>query len=82
MSVERAEVEREVVGALEALGLSGHPVTVETSIEELAIDLPDLVELCDLVRQRWGAELSTADLEGAGTVSEVVDIIVERVSAD
>jgi acyl carrier protein len=78
MSVTREEIEQEVVRSVEAFGLSDEPVTMATSVEDLALDLPDLVELSNLARQRWHLELSPDELDPAETVNDVVEIICAR----
>jgi acyl carrier protein len=78
MRPPEAEIERRVVSSIEAFGISGHTVGLSTSIDDLGIDAPDLVEIADLAKQEWGVDIATDAFDGASTVGDLVDVISSR----
>jgi acyl carrier protein len=78
MTLSRADIEEHIIASVEAFGLSGHPVDLETPMDELGIDLPDLVEITDVARQRWGLQMTTDELDDVDTVGEMVDLISSK----
>jgi acyl carrier protein len=79
MRPSQAEIERRVLFSVEAFGVSGHAVGLSTSIDDLGIDAPDLVEITDLAKQEWGIDIATDAFDGASTVGDLVGVISSRV---
>ena len=75
MTFSRADIAELIIAAVESLGLSGHPIDLDTRLVDLGIDLPDLVELTNVSQVRWGLEMTTDELDSAETVGEIVDRI-------
>jgi acyl carrier protein len=78
MTVARTDIEEQVIASVEALGLSGHPIDLSTRMDDLGIDLPDLVEITDVAKVRWGVQMTTDELDDAETVSDMVEAISRK----
>jgi acyl carrier protein len=75
MSATREDIQEQIIASVEAFGISGHPIDLDTQMDDLGIDVPDLVEITDLAKYRWGIEMTTDDLDSAETVGQMVDFI-------
>lgn len=73
-----AEIETTVFEALKEFGAEADAVTREASFEELDIDSLDLAELSQIVQEKHGVTLKSADIESIKTVGEALDLIAAR----
>ena len=60
--------------------LEASELSREATFEELDIDSLDLVELAQVIEERYGTELQPEDLKGVETLGEAIDAIVGRVA--
>ena len=63
----------------ENLGIDAEKITEESSFnEDLGADSLDLFEMVMSLEDKFGIEIPTEDLEGMGTVGDVVNYIKEH----
>jgi acyl carrier protein len=53
-------------------------LTHDAKLEELDVDSLDLVELGQVVEDRYGIQLEREDMKDVSTVGDVIDVIVRR----
>ena len=71
-------VEETLVEAIVQLGPSRSEVTREATFETLDIDSLDLVEIAQVVEERWGIEFDPQDFSNVKTVGEAIDLVLAR----
>jgi acyl carrier protein len=69
-----------IANALAELGAERDQITRESSFESLEVDSLDLVEVGQVIEDRFGVEIKGDDMKNVGTVGEVVTLVVERAS--
>jgi len=69
-----------VADALAEIGPERGEITRESTFDSLEVDSLDLVEVGQVIHDRFGVEFKGDDMEKLGTVGEVVDLVVERAS--
>ncbi|HEX2086016.1 MAG TPA: phosphopantetheine-binding protein [Solirubrobacteraceae bacterium] len=74
------DLERFVYDTLETFGAERAAMTPEATLESLDVDSLDLVELAQLVEERYGAKLETRDFEGVETLGDALAAIARKVS--
>jgi acyl carrier protein len=79
MSTSQQEVQGFVFESIVLFGPEPEEVTREATLESLDVDSLDMVELGQLVEEKYGVRLQPQDFEGVTTVGEAVDIIVAKV---
>ncbi len=77
-AVTTEQIEARVVEALASFGPDASQITRGATFEELDIDSLDLVELAQIVDERFGVELKTNDLKDIHTLGDLVATIVSR----
>ena len=73
MSNGARAIEQRIIETIDGLGLSAAAVERDTSLDELGIDLPDMVEIVDVVQREFGICVTTDQLDASTTVGELVD---------
>lgn len=53
-------------------------LTPDATLEDLDIDSLDLVELAQLIEERYGVQLEREDMKGVATIGQALDVIVAR----
>jgi len=71
-------VEKEIFEGLGELGADRGAIKREATFEELEVDSLDLVELAQIIEEKFGVELDGDDVKDLKTVGEVVDLVVAR----
>jgi len=74
------DVETAVIEALASFGADPEVLTRDATLEEVDVDSLDLVELTQVVEERYEIDLESADFKKIKTVGDVVDLVVARVS--
>ena len=74
-------VEKEIFAGLGELGADTDAVNRDATFEELEVDSLDLVELSQIIEEKFGVELEGDDVKDLKTVGEVVDLVVARGTA-
>jgi acyl carrier protein len=72
------EVQEAVCGALESFGVEPAQIAPEATFEALEVDSLDLVELAQIIDERFGVELKSADVKEVSTVGDLVALVVGR----
>ena len=70
-------VEQVVFDGLKELGAEGE-VSRDSTFEDLDVDSLDLVELAQIVEDKFGTELQGEDVKDLRTVGEAIDLVVAR----
>ena len=73
------DIESVVIENLVAFGADPDVVTRDATLEDIDVDSLDLVELTQVVEERYEVDLESADFKKIKTVGDVVDLVVERV---
>ena len=71
-------VEKTVFEALPQFGVDESQITREATFEELDVDSLDLVELAQIIEDRFGVELGADDVKDLRTVGDSIDLIVAK----
>ena len=74
------DVEAVVVEALAEFGADREALSRDATLESVDVDSLDLVELTQVVEERYDIDLDGADFKQIETVGDVVDLVVARVS--
>jgi len=74
------DIETTVIEALASFGADPEVLTRDATLEEVDVDSLDLVELTQVVEERYEIDLESADFKKIKTVGDVVDLVVARVS--
>jgi acyl carrier protein len=70
-------VEQVIFDGLKELGAEGE-VSRDATFEDLDVDSLDLVELAQIVEDKFGTELQGEDVKDLRTVGEAIDLVVAR----
>jgi acyl carrier protein len=76
----RDEVEAVVTDALEELGVDRSQITRDATLEDLDVDSLDVVELAQVIDERFGVDLRGDEAKDLNTVGAVIDLVVSRSS--
>lgn len=76
-----SEIEAFVLDAVREFVAEPDLVRREATVEEVDIDSLDIVELGQLVQERYGVILERQEFEGVETLGDVIDIVVKQVKA-
>ena len=71
-------VEKEIFDGLGELGADRDEISRDATFEHLEVDSLDLVELAQIIEEKFGVELEGDDVKDLQTVGEVVDLVVAR----
>lgn len=77
-TVNAERVEERIYASLVELGVSPDVVSNEASWPELDVDSLDLVELVQVIEEKFGVEITSHDLQNLPTVGSVVELVVRR----
>lgn len=73
-----AVVEQILFDALAEMGPERSDVKRESTFEELDLDSLDLVEMAQIVEEKWGIEFDPQDFANVKTVGEALDLVIAR----
>ena len=79
-TVTKEQVEETIVEAVGSLGPAREDVTREATFESLDVDSLDLVEVAQIVEERFGIELRGEDTKDLKTVGDAIDLGAARAS--
>jgi acyl carrier protein len=71
-------VEEIISDALAAMGPDRSEIKRESTFEELDLDSLDLVEIAQIVEEKWGLEFDPQDFANVTTVGEALDLVLAR----
>jgi acyl carrier protein len=74
----KEQVEQRVFQALEEFGAEPDKIAADAEFEALDVDSLDLVELAQIAEDEYGVQIKGEDMENIKTVSQAIDLIVER----
>jgi acyl carrier protein len=77
-TITPAEVEPVLKEALVGLGTPAEAINPHVTLEALDIDSLDLVELAQIIEERFGVQLKTNDLKDMFTLGDLVAVVVSR----
>ncbi|HEV7883859.1 MAG TPA: phosphopantetheine-binding protein [Solirubrobacteraceae bacterium] len=72
-------IEETVTESLINFGADADAVTRDATLEDIDIDSLDLVELTQVVEERYDIDLEGSDFKNIKTVGDVVDLVVAKV---
>lgn len=73
-------VEDTIMAAIKDLGAEPENVRRDATFEELDLDSLDVVEIAQIVEEKWGLEFDPQDFGNIKTVGEAIDLVVARMS--
>jgi acyl carrier protein len=73
-------VEDALFDAIAHLGPARSQITRESTFESLDLDSLDLVEIAQVVEEKWGVEFDPQDFSDVNTVGEAIDLVAARVT--
>ncbi|HEV2777017.1 MAG TPA: acyl carrier protein [Solirubrobacteraceae bacterium] len=73
------DIEAVVIEALAEFGADPEALSRDATLESVDVDSLDLVELTQVVEDRYAIDLESADFKKIKTVGDVVDLVVARV---
>jgi acyl carrier protein len=76
----RETVEEVIFDTLAELGPAREDITIDATFEALDIDSLDLVEVAQVVEEKWGIEFDPQDFANIKTVGEAVGLVMARMS--
>jgi acyl carrier protein len=76
----KEQIEARVIDALVEFGEERDSVSASSRFADLDVDSLDLVELAQIVEDEYGVEVEDADLDKVETVSDVVELVSQRVA--
>ena len=79
-TVTMDQVEETIVEAIATLGPDRELITRDATFESLDVDSLDLVEVAQIVEERFGVELKGDDTKGLKTVGDAIDLVAARTS--
>jgi acyl carrier protein len=73
------DIETMVIESLAEFGADREALSRDATLESVDVDSLDLVELTQVVEERYDIDLENADFKKIKTVGDVVDLVVARV---
>ncbi len=73
------DIEAMVIESLATFGADPDALSRDATLESVDVDSLDLVELTQVVEERYDIDLESADFKQIKTVGDVVDLVVARV---
>jgi acyl carrier protein len=73
------DIETTVIENLVAFGADPDVVTRDATLDDIDVDSLDLVELTQVVEEKYGIDLDGEDFKKIKTVGDVVDLVASRV---
>src|ERR1700744_4307605 len=67
---------------VDEIGVDAELISPEATLESLDVDSLDLVEVAQVVEERWGFRIRAEDAKGVATLGEAVDMIVTLGQSD
>jgi acyl carrier protein len=77
-TVTAEQVDQVVNEALVSFGADADAISREATFETLDVDSLDLAELAQIVEEKFGVELTGADVKDVRSVGDLVNLIVAR----
>jgi acyl carrier protein len=77
-TVTGEQVLETVTTALEGFGVESELIGPAATFASLEVDSLDLVELAQVIDERFGVELKASDVKGIATVGDLVELVVAR----
>ena len=71
-------VEEVLFEAMAELGPDRSQIKREATFEELDLDSLDLVEVAQVVEEKWGVEFDPQDFANVKTVGEALDLVLAK----
>jgi acyl carrier protein len=74
-SIDTADLQQFVFKTLEDFGAEGENIALQATLEGLDIDSLDLVELGQVIEERYGVRLAAEEFKGVKTVGDALEVI-------
>jgi acyl carrier protein len=71
-------VEQTIYDGLAELGADRDALSREATFEDLDVDSLDLVELAQIVEDKFGVQLGSDDVKDLRTVGDAIDLVVAK----
>ena len=78
--VKTDQVEQVIFDGLAEVGAERDAISRDATFEDLDVDSLDLVEVSQIVEDKFGVELEGDDVKDLRTVGQVIDLVVSRSS--
>ncbi len=78
IDTSRETVEDFLMDALASMGPDRSEITRERTFEELDIDSLDIVEMAQIIEEKWDLVIDPEDFKGIETVGPAIDLVVKR----
>jgi|SRR5918997_3721235 acyl carrier protein len=79
VAVNRDQVMELVTQVLVAeIGVDPELISPDATLDSLDVDSLDLVEVAQVVEERWGFRIRAEDAKGVATLGDAIDMIVKR----
>jgi acyl carrier protein len=75
---EPAQIEKVITDSLISFGANAEEINRDAELTALDIDSLDLAELSQIIEERFGVELTSADVAEIQTVGNAIDLVAER----
>jgi len=77
-TISTEQVQDTIAAALENFGVERELATPEATFESLEVDSLDLVELAQIIDERFGVQLKAADVKEVATLADLARLVVAR----
>jgi acyl carrier protein len=77
--IQPQDVETMVIGSLVEFGADSDALARDATLESVDVDSLDLVELTQVVEERYEIDLEGADFKQVRTIGDIVDLVVARI---
>ncbi len=78
--IQPKDIEAMVIESLASFGAEPEALTRDATLDSVDVDSLDLVELTQVVEEKYSIDLEGADFKKIKTVGDVVDLVVDRVT--
>lgn len=78
IDTSRETVEDFLMDALASMGPDRSEISRERTFEELDIDSLDIVEMAQIIEEKWDLVIDPEDFKGIETVGPAIDLVVKR----
>jgi acyl carrier protein len=77
--IQPQDVETMIIGSLVEFGADPDALARDATLESVDVDSLDLVELTQVVEERYEIDLEGADFKQVRTIGDIVDLVVARI---
>jgi acyl carrier protein len=74
----RETIENVLMDALATMGPDRSEITRERTFEELDIDSLDVVEMSQIIEEKWGLVIDPEEFAGIETIGSALDLVIAK----